>query len=203
MDEPSQMPPTPICLPWLIQPLKQCGTVLLARSLMTHCPFHSTLDKAAGLSAGVNTNRQHQRVSQGLLTRVRAEKKTVKDQMETGFWGHLVWLSQKPSIKLMGVIMSVIVGLLLWRWFCDLFAHRLKRLIDCGSWLTLERRQPVSLTFSFTFGSFFFFFFSLSEEVKRGDVRSDMWIAGAEQHLASLYLKHISSLWHLESLKAL
>lgn len=56
-----------------------------------------------------------------------------------------------------------------WKWFCALLTHRLKRLIDCGSWLTLERRQPVSLTFTFTLGSFIYLFFFLlvSEEVKR------------------------------------
>lgn len=40
--------------------------------------------------------------------------------------------------------------------------HRLKRLLDCGNWLTLETRQPVSLTFSFNL----FFFSFLSGEVK-------------------------------------
>ena len=50
-----------------------------------------------------------------------------------------------------------------WKWFCALLTHRLKRLIDCGSWLTLERRQPASP------GAFFFFFIPplASEQVKR------------------------------------
>lgn len=34
------------------------------------------------------------------------------------------------------------------KWFGALWTHSLKRLIDCGGWLTLVRRQPVSLTFS-------------------------------------------------------
>lgn len=147
-----------------------------ARSLMTPCPFHSTLDEVVGLSAGVNTNRQRKRVSRGPLAQAnsRAEKKNLegirsKQVFELSL--SLVWLSHMPPIQLTGLLYMTVcfcrgcngVGgpYYIWqiharKWSCALLTHRLKRLIDCGSWLTLERRQPVSLFFSFTFGSFLF-----------------------------------------------
>lgn len=49
-----------------------------------------------------------------------------------------------------------------WKWFGDLLTQS-EEAHCCGSWLTLERRQPVSLTFSFTppplSGAFFLSFF--------------------------------------------
>lgn len=60
------------------------------------------------------------------------------------------------------------------KWFCALLTHWLESLIDCGSWLTLERRKPVSLNFSFTLGSLSFtpprakhHLFLSSDKVKR------------------------------------
>lgn len=107
-----------------------------------------------------------------------------------------MWIIQKPPIKLTGLLCMTVCFCMWWvgglyymwhihagKWSCALLTHRLKRLIDCGSVLTLERRQPVPLTFSFTLWSFFFFFFFWGSEA--GDVGSDTRVTGAERHLAS------------------
>lgn len=48
MGEPSQMPPTP-GLPSMTHPASKTMRHRAVWSLMTHCPFHCTLDEAAGL----------------------------------------------------------------------------------------------------------------------------------------------------------
>lgn len=159
------MPPTLIFLPWLIQPLKQCDT-------MPHAPsWHTVLSvaplmKLQGSSAGINANRQLQRVSQGLLTWgwSRAGKKTPKTSPKTKRKHRKRWevniflrtscISQSKTSHWAHMWLCAWKGRHYWwhiynrKWFGALWTHSLKRLIDCGGWLTLEGRQPVSLTFS-------------------------------------------------------
>lgn len=62
IDEPSQMPPDPVCLPWLIRPLKQCSPGPSWSGVLTAEP----LMKPGVWSRGVNTNRRHKTSSLGL-----------------------------------------------------------------------------------------------------------------------------------------
>lgn len=119
-----------------------------ARSLMTHCPFHCTLDEAVGLSAGVNTNRQHPRVSQGPLAPAKTRA--------GGGGGSLVWLSEKPHVVIM----------------CDCWGHRaaLHRTHPClelmlwgGSllWQLVDLVEKATCFFHFQFHPRELFFFNV------------------------------------------
>lgn len=160
-----------------------------ARSLMTHCPFHSTLDEAAGLCAGVNTNRQHQRVSEGPLTWTRAEQQTCKSsevnrflrtscmtQLKACQWAHgeyNVWLCVfdgsegciRHDKRMLGSD-SVLCWLIHWTGSSTVAA----------GWPWREGNLFLSLSVSPS-GAFFF---SSSEEVKR-----ETFDLTQERHLAS------------------
>lgn len=156
-------------------------------------PWHTVLSiaplmKLQGLPAGTNANRQLQRVSQGLLTWgwTRAEKKNRKQKQETTRSKHVFALvSQKPPTEpICDYVHDRVGGLHYWWHICNrkrfgaLWTRSLKRLIDCGGWLTLERRQPVSLTFSFNLWSFFVC--ALSEGVK-GEIFVLTWESQEER----------------------
>lgn len=190
-----------------------------ARSLMTHCPFHCTLDEAVGLSAGVNTNRQHPRVSQGPL----APAKT-----RAGGGG-----KKKEEREISEVNTSLRTSFMTqWKASCCDYARLLgsqscithdtsmpgtdaeRRLVALAAgWPCREGNLFLSLSVSPS-GAFFFFFmlllffFSfLSEEVKRemyNLTRESQEESGGPVHTCrASRLTHNSSLWHSESLLGL
>lgn len=165
------MPPT-LIFPSMTHPASETMRHHATRSLMTHCPFRSTPDEAARF---VHRDKHKPTAPKGIsgtshMGMVKSRKKNPKTSPKTKrkhrkWWevNMFLWtscISQSKTSHWAHMWLCAWQGRHYWwhiynrKWFGALWTHSLKRLIDCGGWLTLEGRQPVSLTFSLNLWSF-------------------------------------------------